>query len=83
MTEEGYPIVNVVTSSNKDAGSGWIPYLIKATNDCTFPDLWYGNNVGGLGNVQSLTTTGTHKMAEGIFQSFDFRKVMAVDNYGD
>ena len=82
-TEDGYPIVKVVTSTNKDAGSGWIPYMIKATNDCTFSHIWYGNNVGGLGNVKGLTTTGTHKMAEVIFQSFNFIEVLAIDGAGD
>ena len=38
-TEDGYTIVNVVTSTGKDTGSGWIPYMIKATNGCTFHEL--------------------------------------------
>lgn len=60
------------------AGGGWTLYLVNGAGQQYKSDLRYGQHPNGMGTLNTLSTTGAHKLSEEAFSMLRFTEVLAV-----
>jgi len=61
----------------------WTLYLYAEDEDSACkPKLAHSNNPDGFGSVETMPTSGCHKMAEDLFDAFQFTEVLGVETTG-